>query len=384
MTTKRRNTTFWSPSDLKADADFPSQSSIAVGTTYIDCANLSLEALRVIFGESTAELYDICTLPYTLVEGGEAGKINAWARYKSGEITYDDELPALCTTNPTFTFTTLSSNTYIGDFAGYNHSEDTRPTYWGSPHQSEQYIVYNTTEIRGGLQRGKLCPILPYLIVDPEEEYYWDYVKVQVWRSVNSGAYSLVSTIGYIDLDNPTGDDATLLYVLGDNSEVIGNDYSLCFRPVYMDTDGTTPLAVCEGGVEVITYRMWGEQEDIEDAFSVTLNDIQSYDLGDGYINMRLSWDFDVNNLMTNAADCYVRLRVTGESFTWNYIVGYDTHFNSESSVNFTEDDPGVEIGETIADYGVCSVDVQVSFDTGSTWITIGNLGTDIPCYSNI
>lgn len=381
MGAKRRNTTFWTPAELKADSDFPAQVDITVGSTYIDCTDLSLADLAVLLNASTSELYDLGTLPHTLVAGGEVGKINAWARYKSGEITYNDELPATCTSNPTFTFT-APGTIKLGDFAGYNHGETTRPTYWSSPHASG-FVIYSTMQIKGGLGRGKLCPIWPYLQVDPEEEYYWDHVKVQVWRSVNAGAYSLVSTSGFIDLDNSSGEDATLLYTMGANGETIGNDYSLCFRPVYMDTDDTTPLAVCEGGVEVVTYRIWGNSEDIGDTFSVTLNDIDSYDLGGGYLNMRLSWDFDVENLLTTAVDCDIRLRVTGESFTWTRVVGNDTHINASSSVNFTEADPGIEITETIVDDGVCSVDVQVSFN-GTDWITIGNLGTDIPCYNNI
>jgi len=380
MGAKRRYTTFWQPSDLKTDADIPEQASITIGAGYLDCANISITGdIKTVLVASTDELYDLCNLTGTFVTGGESGKINAWARYKPGQTAYDVALPSVCTDNPTFTYTAPAFGK-IGDFAGYNHNENTKPVYWAAPHQST-YVIYGNTEIKGGLQRGKLCPILSSNV---EDETYWSRVKVQVWRSVNAGAYSLVYTTGYIDLSEPSGDSATLLYTLGANGETIGNNYTLCFRPVYMDSDDVTPLAVCEGGVEIISYRKWGEAEDIEDTFTTTLNSITSYDLGGGWLHMRVDYDFDINNLMTTALGCAVRLRFEDTSLTWqqDFLLGSEIHINAGSSANFTNTD--VEITETIVDDGTCSVFVQVSFDSGANWVTIGTLTTTLPTYNNI
>lgn len=379
MVAKRLNTTFWQPSDLKTDATIPEQVSITIGAGYLDCANISITDIKTALSAATDQLYDLCNLTGTFVTGGEAGKINAWARYKPGQTAYNIALPATCTDNPTFTYTAPAFGK-IGDFAGYNHDETTKPVYWASPHASS-YVVYSTIAIKGGLQRGKLCPILSSSV---EDETYWSKVKVQVWRSVNAGAYSLVETSDYIDLSNPTGDDATLIYTMGSHGETIGDDYSICLRPVYMDTDDITPLAVCEDGVEIITYRMWGESEDIEDTFTTTLNSIQSYDLGGGWLNMRFDYDFDINNLMETALDCAVRLRVEDNDLSWqaDYLLSSSVHINASSYINFADTD--VEVTETIVDDGTCSVYVQVSFNSGIDWVTIGTLTSTLPSYNNI
>jgi hypothetical protein len=248
-----RYTDFWSPLDLKTFCTFPAQEHITVGSNYISCRNLSISKIRNTFPGSQSELHELSNVDGSFVAGGEYGKVNVWARYKPGEISYNVALPTNCYDNPTFTYT-APGNTLKGcsNFAGYYHHEDTRPTYWGAPHQAD-YTVYGTTEIRGGLQRGRLCPILSG---DPEDETYWARVKVQAWLRVNLGSYSLVGTSGFVDLSIPSGVGATLIYTMGSHGETTGNDYTVCLRPVYMDTDEVTPLAVCEGGVEILTYHM--------------------------------------------------------------------------------------------------------------------------------
>jgi len=248
-----RYTTSIPASDLKEYSSYPAKSSITVGPNYISCRNLSISKLRIALQGSYSEIHELCNMAGTNVPGGEYSKVNIWARYKSGQVTYDIALPANCYDNPSSIYILPGNNIKgLSDFAGYYHYENTRPTYWGSPHQAI-YQVATTQEIRGGLQRGRMCPVLG---INSEDETYWDRVKVQAWLRVNAGSYSLISTSAYVNLDEPVGGGATLLYTMGTHGETVGNTYTLCLRPVYMDTDGNTPLAVCEGGVEIITYTM--------------------------------------------------------------------------------------------------------------------------------
>lgn len=372
MAAKRLNTTFWQPSDLKVDADIPAQVDMVVGAGYLDCSNIRLSTVRLLLNAPTNHLYDICNLPGTFIAGGESGKINAWARYKPGQVDYSVALPANCFDNPSFTYTPPgTSGARLGDFAGYNHGENTRPVYWGSPHDTgSTYVVWSTIAIRGGLQRGKLCPVLQ---TDPEDETFWGRVKVQAWLKVNEGAYSLIGTSGLIDLSEPTGDTATLLFTMGSNGEVVGNTYTLCLRPVYMDVDGVTPLAVCEGGVEILTYRMWGTAQDIADAFSITINSIATSHPSQ---YTQVDYDFNLNNLMPQAADLRLRLRAEDNDawFTYDYVLGTVWHIDASGSLNFANT---LNLGQTLYD-GTFKLSVQVSFDSGATWITVGSLGDNL------
>ena len=382
MGAKRLNTTFWLPSDLKADADIPAQADITIGAGYIDCKNISLSAVRVLVGAPIPDLYSVCNLPGTFVAGGESGKINAWARYKPGTTAYDVHglLPANCYDNPSFTYTApAESGAALGDFAGYNHNESTRPVYWASPHASGQ-VLYGTLEIRGGLQRGRLCPLLGS---GPEDETFWSRVKVQAWLKVNDGAYSLVSTSDYVDLSEPSGDTATLLFTMGEHSETIGNNYTLCLRPVYMDEDGTTPLAVCESGVEILTYRKWGTAEDISAALSVTLNSVDTEEPIGGNPTT-FTYDFDLNNVAETAISLAVRLRAEDNDawFNQTYLLTSGVTIPGSDSYNFYNND-GVNLPATLYN-GTFRLSVEISVDEGETWITVDNLGTELQHWQSI
>lgn len=371
MAAKRLNTTFWSPPDLKADADIPAQADILVGATYIDCSNIKLSSVADLLS-APRHLYDVCNLTHTFVAGGEAGKINAWARYKPGEVTYATALPTNCYDNPTFTYTAPGgSGARLGDFAGYNHTENTRPVWWGSPHDTSEYVVYDTLEIRGGLQRGKLGCLLGS---GPEDETYWSRVKVQAWLRVNAGSYSLIGTSGYIDLSEPTGETATLLYTMGDHGETIGDSYTLCLRPVYMDVDGTTPLAVCEGGVEILTYRMWGTSQDITDALSITVNAVDTQ-MPSGGNPTTFTYDFDLNNNATHAMSLAVRLHAVDNDswFDETYLLTSEVTIPASDSENFVEA-TGTYLPATLYD-GTFRLTVEVSVDSGATWIDVDDLG---------
>jgi hypothetical protein len=384
MGAKRLYTTFWQPSDLKTDADIPAQADITIGAGYLDCKNISLSAVRVLVGAPAPDLYSVCNLPGTFVAGGESGKINAWARYKPGMTAYDVHgmLPDNCYDNPSFTYTPPgTSGARLGDFAGYNHSEATRPVYWGAPHQSEQYVVYGTWDIRGGLQRGRLCPLLGS---GPEDETLWSRVKVQAWLKVGSGAYSLISTSGYIDLSEPTGDTATLLFTMGDHGEVIGTNYTLCLRPVYMDEDGETPLAVCEGGVEILTYRKWGTEADIAAALSITLNDVDTIAPDAEHHYTRFTYDFNLNNLEDSALTLAIRLRAEDNDawFTETYLLTSEVTIPEADYENFVEA-TGLNLPSTLYD-GTFKLGVEVSVDGGTTWIHVGYLGTTLQHWQSI
>jgi len=382
MGAKRLNTTFWQPSDLKADADIPAQADIIIGAGYLDCKNISLAAVRALVNSPNPGLYDVCNLPGTLVAGGEGGKINAWARYKPGLLAYNVQLPANCWDNPSFTYTApASSGAYLGDFAGYNHSEATRPVWWASPHQSELFVVYGTLAIKGGLQRGRLCPLLGS---GPEDETFWSRVKVQAWLKVNDGAYSLVETSGFVDLGEPSGDDATVLFTMGDHSETIGNNYTLCLRPVYMDEDGTTPLAVCEGGVEILTYRKWGTAQDIADALSITINDVSTIAPDAEHHYTRFTYDFDLNNIASHAISMAVRLRAEDNDswFNQTYLLTSEVTIPANGSQNYV-DITGANLPATLYD-GTFRLSVEISVDAGANWISVDDLGTELQHWQSI
>ncbi len=382
MGAKRLNTTFWQPSDLKTDADIPAQADITTGTGYLDCRNISLSAIRVLLGAPNPDLYSVCNLPGTFVAGGESGKINAWARYKPGHTAYasNGSLPEACDENPSFIYTPpAEAGAAMGDFAGYNHNESTRPVYWSSPHADGQ-VVYNTIAIRGGLQRGRLCPLLGS---SPEDETFWSRVKVQAWLKAGDGAYSLIGTSDYVDLSEPSGDMATLLFTMGDNGEVIGTNYTLCLRPVYMDEDGTTPLAVCEGGVEVITYRMWGTEQDVTDALAITLNEVDTQEPIGGNPTT-FTYDFDLNNISGQAISVAVRLRAEDNDswFNQTYLLTSLVTIPASDAQNFYDND-GVYLPATLYN-GTFRLTVEISVDGGETWIDAGNLGTELQHWQSL
>jgi len=381
MGAKRLYTTFWQPSDLKLDASFPLPANISTGTGYLDCINMNLALLRQVLVSASNKVHESAVIEGTFVAGGENGKVNAWARYKPGTTAYDTQLPANCYDNPTFVYNAPTvSSARIGDFAGYNHLEATRPVYWGSPHQSEEYVFYGPLEIKGGLQRGKLGPLLGS---GPEDEAFWSRVKVQAWLKVNDGAYSLIETSDYVDLSEPTGEDATVLFTMGDHSETIGNNYTLCLRPVYMDTDDVTPLAVCEGGVEILTYRKWGSAQDIADALSVTLNDVDTQEPVGGNPTT-FTYDFDLNNISAGAMSMAVRLRAEDNDawFNQTYLLTSEVTIPASGSQNFV-DSTGVNLPATLYD-GTFKLTVEISVDGAVTWIDVDDLGTALQHWQSL
>jgi hypothetical protein len=104
---KRLNTyRSYTASELKAKADIPSASNITVGASFIDCINISLNAVKTLLGALTYSLYDLC----------RHDNINRWSQFSPIVRTYSNpyewdsvlvnSVPSVCR---------------LGDFEGYNH-----------------------------------------------------------------------------------------------------------------------------------------------------------------------------------------------------------------------------------------------------------------------
>jgi hypothetical protein len=261
---KTRNTTFWTGTDLYNDADVPGTkaSNITYDATHIYCSNISTRDIRTALVASDDDMYNLCNLSPTYVAGGENNKINAWSRYKSGYVTYNSKLPVACNSNPTFTWN-VSNPLSWGDWAGYNHTENTRPVYWNDPPATSYTLVIGgvTQEIKNGLLRGKCGSVLTG---DPEDEYYWGRVKVQVWKKEGlGGAYALYSTTGYIDLSDPD----IVLCELGAMGESVSTTYYICLRPIYINVSDTIE-AVIEDGVQEFSYYIQSVYEAFDSIFT--------------------------------------------------------------------------------------------------------------------
>jgi hypothetical protein len=293
---KIRNTTYWNGSDLYNDADVPGTkaSNITYDATHIYCSNISTRDIRTALVASTDDMYTLCNLSPTYVAGGENNKINAWSRYKSGYVTYNSKLPAACNDNPTFTWN-VSNPLSWGDWAGYNHTENTRPVYWSDPPSSSYSLVIGgvTQEIKNGLKRGKCGSVLTG---DPEDEYYWGRVKVQVWKKTGlGGTYALHSTTGYIDLDDPD----QVLCELGTMGESVSTTYYICLRPVYINVSDDIE-AVIEDGVQEFSYYIQTISEYFDDLGIFTFVD-------DGTTSNYSSpyWSIEMNYHINNTGGSY-------------------------------------------------------------------------------
>jgi hypothetical protein len=377
---KRLNTTFWTGAELKADADIPDQADMSTGAAYCDCSNISLSDVYDLMtgssGSGTAlSLHDICQLDETFVAGGEEGKINAWARYKPGNVTYNIKLPANCYDNPTFTWNAANPSR-LGDWAGYHHAEDTLPTYWDSKPSSDMgnYVEGGaTTEVMSGLKRGKCGCVLQG---DPEDEYYWGRVKVQVYTKVGAGAYSLLTTTDFIDLD----DFDDVLFTINDNSETAGNTYGVCLRPVYINISDTVE-AVIEGGVAEFTY----DCVTIVDYASLTVTDVatDSYQsTGETYCD----FDFNLNNGIATTIHVDVRLTATSEvagDFPF-YFYLYNVEVPASSSAHLEATLDQFHLNGDIVDDGTFDLNCYVSVVGSGVWVDAGRVKSGMDCWANI
>ena len=374
MGAKRRNTTFWPSSIIKADASYPAQASMTIGAGYVDCMNLKVSSLRILMASASNKVYVLCNIAGTFVEGGESGKVNAWARYKPGQTNYDTALPANCDANPTFVYLApAETGANIGAYAGYNHAEDTRPVYWLSPPAPDygEWIEGIGAIVRSGLSRGKLCPVIQD---DPENEGFWSRVKVQAWLKPAGGNYSLVETSDYIDLDEIGGEDATPVFTIGDHSEANGVVYTVCLRPLYMDTDDTTPLAVCEGGVTTFTYTLIALGEHlIDEGFTVT--DVGTTTYNNGTLTV-VDYDFAIDNPQAYGLECDVRLvAIEATSQAWEQGVTLGTFtIPASDSLSFTD----IWQLSQLVDAGTFDLDVRVKAAGTSNWYTLGRVASGL------
>jgi hypothetical protein len=376
MGAKRRNTTFWPSSTLKADASYPAQVDMTTGAGYVDCMNLKVSSLRILMASASNKIYVLCNLAGTLVEGGESGKVNAWARYKPGTTAYDIELPANCDDNPTFTYTPPgTARAALGDYAAYNHYEDTRPVYWLSLFSGGEYIEGISTIVHSGLSRGKLCPVIQD---DPEDEEFWGRVKVQAWLKAGAGSYSLVATSDYVNLSEVGGEDATAIYTIGDHSETTGVLYTVCLRPVYMDTDDTTPLAVCEGGVSVFQYSLTALGEYLIEELGVTVTDVATGTHNNGTLTV-VDYDFTIDNPQTYSLEFDVQLHaIEAGGGEWEQMLTIGTFtVPGSDSLAFTNSWQLTQL----VDAGTFNLDVRVKAAGTSNWYTLGRVASGLTNY---
>jgi hypothetical protein len=276
MAAKRLNTTTVTPAAIKAAADIPAQIYMTTGTGYVDCINISLNAVKILVNAPNYFLYDICTMDGTFVQGGESGKINAWARYKPGVTTYNTKIPADYKTNPTFTYTKPSEGS-LGSFAGYNHTEDTRPTYWGTPPDASYTGVYQdlvTQTYYCGLAKGMLGPLLD----SNENAEYLDRIQIYVYVKEGSSLYSdfwlpSATPADYYQWDNIG------VWEMGAHGETPGNTYTVYIQPFYFDSNDDVEAA-CECGFASFTYECKSFDQFLIDYHFQASSDMSAQDVG--------------------------------------------------------------------------------------------------------
>ena len=348
------------PADLKNEADIPLQVDMTTGGAapngYIDCNNINTAIIRNVLGESSNSVSVLC----------KSNKINKWARWKPGVSQYSNYLPTV----PNGVVITLAppGECKMGDFAGYNHQETTKPTYYATSISSDMgkyEFGLNQVLYRPELARGRMQPIYSGDVRAGIDESLWDLIKMQIWID-SGGGYSLNSTTGYIDFNDQT--EKTLLNI---NDFAIGI-YDVCVRPCYMDVnDGTTPLAVIEDGVIVFRFEVVNPAS----LWSV-VDKGSSSNYGSGG-KTEVTYDFDITRESTQARIVDIRLLASSPnsyfSDTYYFPANMD---NVEFSGNQTKNFTGAFSLE--GEYGIPSdtglLEVQISINNGTNWYSVGGL----------
>jgi len=90
---------------LKNRSEIPTAANIALGTTYIDCTNISLAGVKSVLSGTTYSLYDLC----------RHANVNHWSAFGPTvrTVTGSGYDKVLVNSDPTVC--------KLGDFAGYNH-----------------------------------------------------------------------------------------------------------------------------------------------------------------------------------------------------------------------------------------------------------------------
>jgi hypothetical protein len=337
------NSGIWPAADLKAEADIPDQSSITiVNTTTLDCSNIRDTDVKNVLGESTTGVFALCS----------SINVNRWARFKPGYLGYNIALPTLPDVNPTIDFVQIDGR--LGMFAGYNHQEATKPTYWESaPSANMGSVEYGTSyPVNVSLLRGRLSPIFSQ---DNSSDDYWGRIKIQAWVKT-TGSYSLVSTTAYIDFNVPV----LTAFEMG-GTQATGN-YTGCLRPVYCDGTGT-PIAVIEDGVKVFNYSVVSVANSWTgtDNGTYTDTDVQRTDV---YFNVNILR----NSLQAGKIDA--RLMATGSEITaTSYGIANSIVFAPSETKNYA----GMfKLGAPIVNSGFFTLEIQISTNNGTDWFTIG------------
>jgi hypothetical protein len=252
---KRLSTTSAPAADIKTLADIPAQIHMTTGAGYVDCSNISLSAVKNLLNSPNYSLYDICRTDGTFVAGGEAGKINAWARYKPGTVSYNTgQTPANAwDAAPTFTYN-KPDTARLGDFAGYRHDEDTTPVYGTFTPSSYTFYKgitgYDHEHVYSPFGKGYMLPILD---ASKETEDYWSRVRLHC--AIKDSGGTTYSTFNF-----PA---AAATYLTWGSQEIAtpgayGEDpdtYTFYAQPWYYDSGDATE-AQCECGRKTFTYTV--------------------------------------------------------------------------------------------------------------------------------
>jgi len=291
---------------VKSDADIPAQADMTAGAGYVDCSNIKLSSVKALLGEDSFALAHVCTSPL----------INKWAAFRPGSWNNNgnagsDWLPSLCTTNPTYVIMLPVNNYRLGDFAGYNHTEDKKPTYWTSPPSSLTKEIGESATLSFHLAKGASLPV-PALY----NSTGWNYVKIQYWKNTGSG-YSLDATSAVIDFNTmPVTKDLA--------AQAAGTSWSICVRPVYTDQYSGNAIGVIEDGVKTVTINWIALQ------FSSSQNSAPNTYQSGGYTYFEMN--IRIVRTMASAKTIYVRYYIydiSGEIIPAYFVANPNTQYFS-------------------------------------------------------
>ena len=395
---KRLSTTNLNAADIKALASIPTQANMTVGTGYVDCTNISLSGVKNAIGGSDYSLYDLCRTNATFTAGGQSGKVNAWSRYKPGTVSYaSGQTPTnIWDAAPTFTYT-KPNIAHLGDFAGYNHVENTRPVYgtFGTP----SYNLYkginglNTVNIYSPFTNGYMVPVLSS---GKEDESYWNRVKIH-WTlktsGGNSGLQKFPITSGqYLTLNNPQ-----LMYSV--STGLTPDTYTLWAQPWYYNSSNQ-PVAQCECGatstvivVNPVTQFLadyyfigWTETTltnfhdfgsgSVESIYFMT-NDIKILNNGYGYSpywNNTFELQFQLRMQGTSGNTGSVSFGIGTTGHIGDMVIPYNPPGSYISWPNYNY--YNVDIGDSLPGITQGDLYLQVSDDFGATYVDWVKLGT--------
>jgi hypothetical protein len=395
---KRLSTTSAPAADIKTLADIPAQIHMTTGAGYVDCSNISLSAVKNLLNSPNYSLYDICRTDGTFVAGGEAGKINAWARYKPGTVSYNTgQTPANAwDAAPTFTYN-KPDTARLGDFAGYRHDEDTTPVYGTFTPSSYTFYKgitgYDHEHVYSPFGKGYMLPILD---ASKETEDYWSRVRLHC--AIKDSGGTTYSTFNF------PADAAT--YLTWGSQEIAtpgayGEDpdtYTFYAQPWYYDSGDATE-AQCECGRKTFTYTVKPITDFMLDFFfGVTFDGYsEPHDFGAGN-KSAVTIPIDALKIYNNGyafgpprwtenmtLDFRLRIQATvnGEGYgsmtsvVGTLIIPYAATSAWTTNISWFSSAQYINVEDTLGQITGADIYLQVSDDSGSTytdWVNMGSL----------